>query len=399
MKHKNIFRVGLIMPHIFMHEDILPHVIFAPGHLALNLAEGLAKEAVEVTLFTPGPIKGNFKNVTADLSYFEAELAARGDSYLDLLKKHPFTFITLARQVQSEIIAKAFTCANNNEIDVVHVYSNEEDTALPFATFCKKPVVFTHHDPYNFLIKYRSTFPKYKDLNWLSISKSQRTGMPNGTHWVENIYHGLDPSLWKAKLQPGSYVAYLGRIIKPKGLHLAIEALKKYNQNNPESPLILKIAGKHYTGSAKDSYWKKIIEPELNNPFIEYVGFIKDREEKQRFLSNAKALLVPSIFDEPFGMVMIESLACGTPVIGLNSGAIAEVIKDGENGYLVKKTYKKTAVSLELNEQKIAKVIVMKLIKIDKLDRKKCRQDFEMRFTLEAMVKRHIKMYRKLSIK
>lgn len=399
MKQTKKLRVGLVMPHIFMHKDILPRTIFAPGQLALDLANGLRDEDIDTTFFSPGPVDGAFKNITADLTYFEAELKARGDSYLDLLKKHPFTFITLARQVQSEIIARAYQMANNDQVDVIHIYGNEEDTALPFAAFCQKPIVFTHHDPYNFLVKYRSVFPKYKHLNWLSLSLAQRETMPSGTNWVGNVYHGLDPAKWQPCFTPGSYVAYLGRIIEPKGVYLAIQSVKLYNQSHPTTPLRLKIAGKHYFSQTKDSYWKKMIEPELTDPNIEYVGFIKDLEEKQAFLGNAKALLVPSLFNEPFGMVMIEALACGTPLLGLNSGAIPEIIKDGSNGFLVKKTYKKLGKKAELNEKQVTKNIEDAFTKLGQLDRRHCRRYFETRFTLDRMIKQHAKLYKKLAKK
>jgi hypothetical protein len=129
-------KIGIVVPHIFMHEGILPGVIFSPGVLALRLAEGLQQQGAEVTLYSPGPVVTPVRNVTADLRLFEQELAGRGDSYLDLLKKHPLTFITLARQVQSELVARAYADAGRGELDVVHIYTNEEDIALPFARLC-----------------------------------------------------------------------------------------------------------------------------------------------------------------------------------------------------------------------------------------------------------------------
>jgi glycosyltransferase involved in cell wall biosynthesis len=380
-----MLRVGLVMPHIFMHRQILPQVIFAPGKLALDLAYGLNEQNNDVTLFTPGPLDTTLRQVNADLSLFKAELAERGDSYMDLLKKHPFTFITLARQVQSELIACAYAMANNDELDIVHIYGNEEETALPFAKLCRKPIVFTHHDPYNFLVKYRSVFPKYVGLNWVSMSMAQRKTMPLGTNWVGNIYHGLDPGSWRPNYKSGTYLAYLGRIIEPKGLRLAIKAVKIYNAKYPRTPLTLKIAGKHYAGDSKDSYWQKMILPELNNEHIEYVGFIRDHDKKQAFLGDASALIVPSTFSEPFGMVMIEALACGTPLIGLDSGAIPEVIRQGKNGFVVKKSLS--------NEDEIAKAIADSFANIDLINRRTCREDFEARFSLNRMVKEHAELY------
>lgn len=384
MKTKN--RVGIVVPHIFFHRDIMPDVIFSPGQLALDLANGLVNEGVDVTLFSPGPVDSKAKNMTADLSYFEKELELRGDSFTDLLKKHPFTFVTLARQVQSELIAKAYNMANEDELDVVHIYTNEEDTALPFANLCKKPVVFTHHDPFNFLIKYKNLFPKYPELNWISISMAQRKAMPKNTNWVANIYHGVDPKLYEPNYKTNQdYVAYLGRIIEPKGLHLAIEAVKFYNKS-AEQPLKLKIAGKHYAEHSKDSYWQNVIEPELRGN-IEYAGFIKDTKAKNEFLSNAKALIIPSLFNEPFGMVMIEALASGTPIVGLDSGAIPEVITERKTGFVIKK---------ESDEQNVIQKLSDSISKLDELDRKDCRTEFEARFTLQRMCHEHAETYEKL---
>lgn len=385
MRTKQKIRVGLVVPHIFIHRDILPRVIFSPGKLALDLVNGLKAEGLDVTLFTPGPANTGVKNVTADMSYFEQELAIRDDTYMDLLKKHPFTFINLARQVQAELIAKALKMANDGELDLVHVYTNEEDVALPFVQFCKKPVVFTHHDPFNFSVKYKNVFPKYKHLNWISLSYAQRAGMPEGTNWRANIYHGISARQFEPEESPSSdYVAYLGRIIKPKGVHIAIEAVKLYNKTH-DGALKLKIAGKHYAGHGKDTYWKEQIEPELGST-VEYVGHIKDDAVKQDFLGNAKALLMPSTFEEPFGMVSIEALACGTPVIGLTAGATKEIIDDRETGYIIEED------SGDLPE-KIAKAIS----RIHLIDRTVCRQVFEERFTLEKMVSAHVELYQELA--
>jgi len=381
-------RVALVVPHIFLHRDILPNVIFSPGKLALELAEGMHGHKVQVRLYSPGPIDTTVPSVQADMSYFENELSLRGDSYIDLLKKHPFTFVSLARQVQSEIIAAAYKDANAGKFDIVHIYTNEEDVAMPFSYLCNKPVVFTHHDPFNFLIKYKNNFPKYSDLNWLSLSFAQRSGMPSNTNWVGNIYHGADPTAFKPVAKPtDDYIAYLGRIVKPKGVHLAIKAIRQYNKT-AAIPIKLKIAGKHYADEGNDTYWKDQIEPELDD-FIEYVGFIKDNATKSEFLANARGLIIPSIFDEPFGMVMIEALASGTPLLGLDSGAIPEIITKS-NGIIVKK---------QINESDTIIALAKAINKLSSINRHTCRQDFETRFSIERMCQEHINLYQKLITK
>lgn len=387
-------RVGLIVPHIFMHRDILPHVIFAPGRLAVHLAESLQSNGAEVTLFTPGPIDSSVKNVTADLTLFETELRGRGDGYTDLLKKHPFTFVTLARQVQSELIAKAFAMANDDLLDVVHIYTNEEDVALPFIQFCQKPVVLTHHDPFNFMVKYKSTFPKYSHLNWISLSFAQRKGMPPATNWVANIYHGINPELMSPVTSPSNdYFAYLGRVIEPKGVHLAIQAVQTFNrQNNANIPLL--IAGKHYSGHKKDAYWQEVIKPILDST-VKFVGFIDNSKEKNQFLGNARALLVPSTFDEPFGMVAIEALACGTPVVALDSGALPELIDNGVTGWIATKCF---GAGNQIDQKATSSSIADKLAQLDIIDREVCRRAFLDRFTIDRMCREHLSAYRNLTV-
>jgi glycosyltransferase involved in cell wall biosynthesis len=378
-------RIGIVVPHIFMQDKILPNVIFSPGHLAIDLAENLQALGHTVTLFSPGPVKISVENRTADLSLFQKELDIRGDSYIDLLKKHPFTFVTLARQVQSELIAKAYTLANNNDLDVVHIYMNEEEIALPFAGLCNKPVVFTHHDPFNFLVKYKSLFSKYTNLNWISLSYAQRKEMPKNTNWVGNVYHGLPKNEYKPNYEPAqNYIVYMGRIIESKGVHLAIEAINKYNET-AQTKISLKIAGKYYSGNRKDNYWEQKILPHLNDPNIEYVGFLKSTPEKQALLGHAKALIIPSIFEEPFGMVMIEALACATPIIGLDSGAIPEVINK-DVGILIKKA----------DAKNMTENLAAAISDVGKIDRHKCRKHFEQNFTSKRMAENYFKIYNSL---
>lgn len=377
--------MALVVPHFFIHKDILPKVIFSPGELAINLAEGLEAQGVAVTLFAPGPVSTTAKVVSPDLTLFQEELARRGDAYLDLLKKHPATFVAMARQVQSEVLAMAFAAANNDEFDVVHVYTNEEDLALPFSRLCTKPVVFTHHDPFNFLVKYKNNFPKYSKLHWISISHAQRASMPADTNWLGNVYHGLDQSLYTPLNRPDTqYIAYLGRIVKPKGVHLAIQAVKRYNRLRGTN-FKLKIAGKHYADESNDTYWQDMIVPELSET-IEYVGFLKSPKERKVFLANAGSLMVPSTFEEPFGMVAIEALACGTPVIALDSGALPEIISE-KCGIVVQK---------DEDEEVTVERLVAALDRIGGTNRGICRREFLERFTLDRMCQDYAILYRKV---
>lgn len=411
-------KIALVVPHIFMHPKVLPKAIFAPGYIAIDLARSLRALGQEVTLFAPGKVATDIPTICPDMFYFEQELANRGDDYIDLLKKHPFTFVTLARQVQAELVARAFSLANADQFDMVHIYCNEEELALPFAELCTKPVIFTHHDPFNFLIKYKTIFPKYRHLNWLSMSLAQRRGLPDDTNWLANIYHGLPLDQFTPLSRPsGDYIAYMGRIIQPKGVHLAIAAIKEYNRRHPTDKLRLKIAGKHYSDNQKDRYWQEQIAPQLDDD-IQYIGFLDSLPAKRQFLGNAQALIVPSLFDEPFGMVTIEALACGTPLIGLDSGAIPEIVQSGKTGFVISKQFRRVRPSAsfvagkgstrahdksqksteqQIDEPRTAELLANALENIAHIDRHACRADFEARFTLDQMAASHLAIYQQLA--
>ena len=229
--------------------------------------------------------------------------------------------------------------------------------------------------------------------------------MPPETNWIANIYHGVDSDIFVTNVPPHTnkppakpYLAYLGRIIEAKGVHLAIRAVLLYNEQNPNKKYTLKIAGKHYSGHGKDKYWQEVIEPLLKSPDIDYLGHLSNLRDKQEFLSEASALMIPSIFDEPFGMVTIEALACGTAVIGLDSGAIPEIIKHGITGFVVTKCFlpsdtNNPAKSALLDDETILHKLAEAIAQLENIDPKDCREDFEKRFTLERMVCGHLDAY------
>lgn len=373
-------KIAIVVPHIFMNEELLPNLIFAPGFLAISLADGLVDLGHDVSLFSPAKVSTKAKNITADLSEIEKELKLRGYGYTQLLKNHPLSFITLVRQVQTEIVAQAYQMANEDKFDIVHIYTNEEEVALPFSKLCKKPVVFTHHEPFNFLAKYRGIFPKYKDLKWISISMSQQKGMPMDTNWVGNVYHGIEKEMFTPVYKKDEYLAYFGRIIKPKGVEYAIKTAKKLGMK-------LKIAGKHYGDVSNDKYWEEI-SPLIDGKNIEYVGFISKDSQKNEFLGKARALLVPSVWDEPFGMVSIEAMACATPVVGFNKGALSEVINEGICGYI--------AEYIEEDKEKSIENMCSVLKKALKIDNKEVRKQFEKRFTSQRMCQDYEDIYSKV---
>ncbi len=369
-------KVGLLVPHIFMQDKLMHKVIFSPGELAIFLADELVKQGVETTLFSIGKVKTKALNETIDTSFFEEELKVRGYDELTLFKKHPLLFITLARQLQTRLIAKAF--GEEEKFDILHVWSNEEEIALNFSFLLKTPVVFTHHEPFNFLEKYRLNFPYFKDKNWIALSKAQMKTYREtlDVNFVDYVYHGLPKTRSCLYTKKSDYFLYMGRIIRPKGVILAIKAAKKANKK-------LIIAGKHYS-SNKDRYWDEISKY-IDQKQIKYIGFVSSYKKKMELLKKAKALLMPSLWEEPFGLVMIEAFACSTPVIGLDSGSIKEILNP-RVGIIVKKQ----------DEDKTINDLAKALEQVDNINPKYVHDYFLRNFTAELMAKRYISVYTKI---
>jgi glycosyltransferase involved in cell wall biosynthesis len=214
-------------------------------------------------------------------------------------------------------------------------------------------------------------YSEFGDIPLVSISKAQRRPMPD-IRWVGNVPHGLPHDLLPFQPFPkGDYLAFLGRIAPEKRPDRAIQIALRADMK-------LKMAAK--IDRADQAYWEQTIHPLVNgNPHVEFVGEINE-QQKASFLGNARALLFPIDWPEPFGLVMIEAMACGTPIIAFNSGSVPEVIEDGVSGVIVG----------SVNEA------VEAVRKADKLDRLLVRRAFERRFTVEAMADAYLKIYREL---
>jgi glycosyltransferase involved in cell wall biosynthesis len=204
----------------------------------------------------------------------------------------------------------------------------------------------------------------------VSISYSQREPLPQA-NWAGNVYHGMPENLHKTGKGEGNYLAFMGRISPEKGVDKAIEIAIK-------SGIPLKIAAK--VDKADREYYDTEIKDMMNNPLIEFVGEINERE-KTAFMGNAKALLFPINWAEPFGMVMIEAMSCGTPVIAFKRGSVPEIIDDGVSGFIVTNV-----------EEAVAAVN-----KTNSLSRSTVRKTFEDKYTARRMAKDYLKIYESLA--
>jgi glycosyltransferase involved in cell wall biosynthesis len=210
----------------------------------------------------------------------------------------------------------------------------------------------------------------YPEMPLVSISYSQREPMPRPANWLANIYHGLGSTACSFHPNNGHYLAFLGRIAPEKRPDRAIEIARL-------SGVPLKIAAK--VDNVDEAYFREAIVPLLNHPLIEFIGEIDD-EQKCSFLGGALALLFPIDWPEPFGLVMIEAMSAGTPVIAWRNGSVPEVVDDGVSGWVVNSM-----------DEAVASVTA-----VENLRREDVRQRFEARFTVRSMARAYLEAYEAL---
>ncbi len=209
-------------------------------------------------------------------------------------------------------------------------------------------------------------FAEYSEMALISISASQREPLPRA-NWVGTIHHGLPLDLYRGREEAGGYLAFLGRISPEKRVDRAIEIALR-------SETSLKIAAK--VDKADMDYFNAAIRPLLDHPLVEFIGEIGEGE-KEAFLGGAKALLFPIDWPEPFGLVTIEAMACGTPVVAWRNGSMPEIIEDGVTGFLVE--------SIE--------EAVLAVDRVDAISRRRCRMEFERRFSAARMASDYLALY------
>jgi len=336
-------RIAQVSP---LYEAVPPKLYGGTERVVYYLTEELVKEGHDVTLFA-----------SAD-SITSATLVATIDQALRLNPDCEDTLAPHVAQLQ-DVLDRA------EQFDMIHYHTDY--LHFPFSQFFSVPTITTLHGKLS-IPELQYIYKRFR-LPVVSISNGQRKALPYA-NFIGTVYHGLPVDLHPMGNGSGNYLAFLGRVSPEKGLTKAIEWAKA-------AGISLKIAAK--VDKADKHYFQSEVKPLLNDPLIEFLGEINETE-KTDFLGNALALLFPIDWDEPFGMVMIEAMACGTPVIAHGRGSVLEIIEHGRNGYIVSSTDEAVHYIRQLSLHQ----------------RETVRQVFEERFTAEKMAKAYLQLYEKL---
>ncbi|MEW6057065.1 MAG: glycosyltransferase family 4 protein [Bdellovibrionota bacterium] len=339
-------RIAQIAP---LFESVPPKLYGGTERVVDNLTRGLLAEGHEVTVFCSGDSK-----VPGEIHAVHPEsLRLSTQKILD--------------PVAYQFKALAAVAERAHEFDVIH--NHYDYLLLALERMCSTPLVTTMHGRMD-LPDLPIALEGYRDSALVSISNAQRRPLTR-MNWVKTIQHALNASEFRFYEKPGRYLAFLGRFSPEKGAHLAIEIALK-------SGIPLKMAAK--IDEPDREYFEKILRPKIDGKFIEYVGEISE-PEKSDFLGNALALAFPINWPEPFGLVMIEAMACGTPILARPVGSVPEVVTEGITGFI---------------RESVNELAALVVTQIPRLNRRRIRSHVENRYSIERMTQEYLDVYRNL---
>jgi glycosyltransferase involved in cell wall biosynthesis len=333
-------RIAQIAP---LNESVPPKLYGGTERVVAYLAEELVEQGHEVTLFASGDSRTS---------------AALAPAWPQALRLSGARDPIAPHLLQIEQVVQRAA-----EFDVLHFHNGQ--LHFPVCRRLPTPHLTTLHGRLD-LPELGPLYDEYNDVPVVSISNAQRAPLPQAG-WIGTVYHGLPRRLLRFSREHRGYLAFLGRISPEKRVDRAIAIAKACR-------LPLKIAAK--VDAADREYFEGEIRPLLNHPLIDVVGEIGERD-KSAFLGGARALLFPIDWPEPFGLVMIEALACGTPVVAFRGGSVPEILDDGVSGFIVD--------SLE--------AAIDATRGIDRIDRRACRARFDARFTAERMAADYVDLF------
>jgi glycosyltransferase involved in cell wall biosynthesis len=339
-----VLRIAQIAP---LYESVPPRLYGGTERVVSNLTEELVKLGHEVTLFASGD------------SLTSARLVSPCSSSLRLNAKCvdslPYHFISL-----DQVARRA------ENFDLLHFHTDYFH--FPLTRHLQLPNITTLHGRLD-IPDLQPLYRCFADAPLVSISDAQRIPLPRA-NWIATVHHGIPAAFYKPRFVRGDYLAFLGRISPEKRPDRAIEIALR-------SGMKLKIAAK--IDRVDQDYFDFKIKPMLGDPLIEFIGEIGDHE-KSDFLGKAYAYLFPIDWPEPFGLTMIEAMACGTPTIAFRCGSVPEIISDRVTGFIVDDV--QTAVD--------------RVARIPEIERRACRAVFEERFAVERMTADYVSLYRRI---
>ena len=339
-------RIAQVAP---LHESVPPQLYGGTERVVSYLTEALVELGHDVTLFATGD------------SRTSAHLCAVCETGLRLAEG-------LVDRMAPHILLLERVCERASEFDVIHFHIDYLHFNLSRRLGLRG--VTTLHGRLD-IPELVPLYREFRDIPLVSISYAQRKPLP-WVDWRATVYHGLPSDLYGPGDGHGDYLAFVGRISPEKRLDVAIEISKR-------ARVPLRVAAK--VDDVDRAYFQATIEPLLGDSNVEFLGELGDTG-KQELLGNALALVFPIDWPEPFGLVMIEAMACGTPVIAFPCGSVREVVDDGVTGFVVN--------DVEQASRAVAKV--------RNLDRARCRQQFDRRFTAQRMAEDYLEVYRQLPV-
>lgn len=341
-----------------VEERVPPRKYGGTELIVYNLVEGLVKKGHEVTLGASADSLTSAKLYPLAKRCLRVRFNHHRDQALKL--REAFKYIAVARSLK---------LASQKKFDIIHNHVGWR--IMPFSFLMKVPMVTTLHGPLTDYYQ-KTVFSQFKKAHLISISHSQQEPAPD-LNYVATVYNGIEIEKFPFDDKPQDYFAFLGRISPEKGVYFAIKAALK-------AKVKLRIAAK--IDLVDQKYYQTQIKPLIDGQQIKYVGEL-GHKQKVKLLKNARALINPINWQEPFGLVMPEAMACGTPVIATRRASAPEIVIDGKTGFLV-------------NPQDPIPGIADAIKKVDNIKRQDCRQRVEEKFTSQLMVDNYLKAYDKV---
>jgi glycosyltransferase involved in cell wall biosynthesis len=336
-------RIAQIAP---LYESVPPKLYGGTERVVFHLTEQLVRQGHDVTLFASGDSRTSARLVSP------CPIALR----LNPKCQDPLPYHIVSLDQVAEF---------SDDFDMLHFHTDYMH--FPLSKNLHLPSITTLHGRLD-IPDLQPLYRAFPNAPVVSISFAQRRPLPRA-NWVGNIYHGFPTDLYKPRYQQGSYLAFLGRISPEKRPDRAIEIAIRCG-------MPLKIAAK--IDRVDQEYFEAKIKPLLNHPLIEFIGEITDKE-KNEFLGEAYAYIFPIDWPEPFGLTMIEAMACGTPTIAFRCGSVPELMTERVTGFVVD----------DLD------AAVASVARIPAIDRRACRANFEKRFTAQRMSAEYVSLYRR----